>query len=39
MQKFQYSEDLVETIVALTLNIAKWIFFNDTLLNGDASPY
>ena len=35
-KSFSISEDLVETIVALTLNM---IFLNDTLADDDASPY
>ena len=39
-KSFIISEDLVKTIVALTLNMAKMIFLNDTLADDDdASPY
>ena len=37
-KSFSISADLVETIVALTLNITM-IFLNDTLADDDASPY
>ena len=38
-KSFGISEDLVETIVVLTFNIAKIIFLNDTQADDDASPY
>ena len=38
-KSFSISEDLVETIVALTLNIAKMRFLYDTLAVDDASLY
>ena len=38
-KSFSISEDLVEMIVALTLNIGKIIFLDETLADDDASPY